>query len=60
MLVEVGNHVLHEYRLAGTTVGRKEVAIGQDILDCLPLAVKMDREGLDEEMKGTYYAERIV
>ncbi len=32
----------------------------QDILDCLPLAVKTDREGLKREMKDKYFAERIV
>jgi NAD(P)H-hydrate epimerase len=32
----------------------------QDILDYLPQAVKTDREGLDEELRGKYFAERIV
>ncbi len=32
----------------------------QDILDYLPLAVKMDREGLNETLKETYFAERII
>jgi len=32
----------------------------QDILDYLPLAVKMDREGLNETLKEQYFAERII
>jgi len=32
----------------------------QDILDYLPLAIKMDREGLNEILKETYFAERII
>ena len=32
----------------------------QDILDYLPLAVKKDREGLNEKLKETYFAERII
>jgi len=32
----------------------------QDILDYLPLAVKMDRGGLDETLKERYFGERIV
>ena len=32
----------------------------QDILDYLPLAVKMDREGLDETLKDRYVGARVV
>ncbi len=32
----------------------------QDILDYLPLAVKMDREGLNKTLREEYFAERIV
>jgi NAD(P)H-hydrate epimerase len=32
----------------------------QDILDFLPLAVKMDRDGLNETLKERYFAERII
>ena len=32
----------------------------QDILDYLPLAVKMDREGLNETLKEQYFAGRII
>ncbi|MBW1829102.1 MAG: NAD(P)H-hydrate dehydratase [Deltaproteobacteria bacterium] len=32
----------------------------QDIMDYLPLAVKKDREGLDDTLKEQYFAERII
>jgi NAD(P)H-hydrate epimerase len=32
----------------------------QDILDYLPLAMKMDREGLDETLTDTYQGIRVV
>lgn len=32
----------------------------QDILDYLPLSVKMDREGLNEVLRERYFAERVI
>jgi hypothetical protein len=32
----------------------------QDILDYLPLAVKMDREGLNETLRERYVGARVV
>ena len=32
----------------------------QDILDCLPLAVKAVREGLDENLRDRYAGARVV
>ncbi len=38
----------------------KDGITAQDILENLPLAVKLDREGLNKTLKTAYYAERII
>ncbi|SPD76473.1 Bifunctional NAD(P)H-hydrate repair enzyme Nnr (Includes: ADP-dependent (S)-NAD(P)H-hydrate dehydratase; NAD(P)H-hydrate epimerase) [uncultured Desulfobacterium sp.] len=45
--------------MAAMSIGEDGMT-AQDILENLPLAVRADREGLDEELREEYFTERIV